>query len=161
VKSLSCQISVYMEGNGVHEIGVCPSPAESRSWLYEACGAQIFGGTSGYSVLAAGESAASHSPADTEGNDPTTVVSSRGPFVLMRSTQKPFSSLWKVTRSMTPFPPSRVCVQGLRHSSGIHLPMDGRPCVTHQEADFAEILLTGGLRSAPASQRCRRLFWPA
>jgi len=31
-----------------------------------------------------------------------TVVSSRCPFVLMRRTQKPFSSLWKVTRSMTP-----------------------------------------------------------
>src|ERR1700687_398020 len=47
-------------------------------------------------------SAASHSPAVTEGNDPTTVVSSRCPCVVRGSTQKPFSSLWKVTRSMTP-----------------------------------------------------------
>jgi hypothetical protein len=38
----------------------------------------------------------------TEGSDPTTVVSSRCPLVLTRSTQKPLSSLWKVTRSMTP-----------------------------------------------------------
>src|SRR4029077_17558619 len=47
-------------------------------------------------------SATNHSPAVTEGSDPTTVVSSRCPFVLTRSTQKPLSSLWKVTRSMTP-----------------------------------------------------------
>src|ERR1017187_3434313 len=47
-------------------------------------------------------SATSHSPAVTEGSDPTIVVSSRCPFVLTRSTQKPLSSLWKVTRSMTP-----------------------------------------------------------
>ena len=38
----------------------------------------------------------------TEGSDPTTVVSSRCPLVLTRSTQKPLSSLCKVTRSMTP-----------------------------------------------------------
>ena len=35
---------MYIEGNGVHEIGVCLTPAESRSWLYEACGTG-FGGT--------------------------------------------------------------------------------------------------------------------
>ena len=33
-----------MNGNGVHEIGVCLTPAELRSWLYEACG-KGFGGT--------------------------------------------------------------------------------------------------------------------
>src|ERR1700687_6413794 len=47
-------------------------------------------------------SALSHSPAVTEGSDPTTVVSSRCPRAFTRRTQKPFSSLWKVTRSITP-----------------------------------------------------------
>src|SRR5438094_7125182 len=47
-------------------------------------------------------SALSHSPAVTEGRDPTTVVSSRCPRAFTRSTQKPLSSLWKVTRSITP-----------------------------------------------------------
>ena len=47
-------------------------------------------------------SATSHSPAVTEGNDPTTVVSSLCPCVLTRRTQKPLSSLWKVTRSIRP-----------------------------------------------------------
>ena len=47
-------------------------------------------------------SALSHSPAVTEGSDPMTVVSSRYPFLFTRRTQKPLSSLWKVTRSITP-----------------------------------------------------------
>src|SRR5438477_6278948 len=47
-------------------------------------------------------SALSHSPAVTEGSDPTTVVSSCCPRAFTRSTQKPLSSLWKVTRSITP-----------------------------------------------------------
>jgi hypothetical protein len=48
-------------------------------------------------------------------------------------------------RSRRRFPPSRACVQGLRHScAGIHFPMDGLPCMTHQECDFAEILLLEG-----------------
>jgi hypothetical protein len=67
-------------------------------------------------------SATSHSPAVTEGNDPTTVVSSRCPFVVTRRTQKPLSSLWKVTRSMTPEISS---VAGLR--SGIAAFMRGEP----------------------------------
>src|SRR6202158_1040988 len=41
-------------------------------------------------------------PAFTEGSDPTTVVSSRCPRAFTRRTQKPLSSLWKVTRSITP-----------------------------------------------------------
>src|ERR1700687_1604844 len=59
-------------------------------------------------------SAASHSPAVTEGSDPMTVVSSRCPRALTRRTQKPLSSLWKVTRSIRPETSS---VAGLR--SGI------------------------------------------
>ena len=47
-------------------------------------------------------SALSHSPAVTEGSDPTTVVSSRCPRAFTRRTQKPLSSLWKVTRSIRP-----------------------------------------------------------
>jgi hypothetical protein len=47
-------------------------------------------------------SAVSHSPAATEGSDPRTVASSRCPRALTRSTQKPLSSLWKVTRSIRP-----------------------------------------------------------
>jgi WD40 repeat protein len=47
-------------------------------------------------------SALSHSPAVTEGSDPTTVVSSRCPRVFTRRTQKPLSSLWNVTRSISP-----------------------------------------------------------
>ena len=46
-------------------------------------------------------SALSHSPAVTEGSDPTTVVSSRCPRAFTRRTQKPLSSLWKVTRSIS------------------------------------------------------------
>src|SRR5271157_6597841 len=47
-------------------------------------------------------SALSHSPAVTEGSDPMTVVSSRCPRAFTRSTQKPLSSLWNVTRSIRP-----------------------------------------------------------
>jgi hypothetical protein len=47
-------------------------------------------------------SATSHSPAVTAGNDPTTVISSLCPCALTRRTQKPLSSLWKVTRSIRP-----------------------------------------------------------
>jgi hypothetical protein len=71
-------------------------------------------------------SALSHSPAVTEGSDPTTVVSSRCPRVFTRRTQKPLSSLWKVTRSITP-EISSVCVLGSRRSSvlGTHSRMGG------------------------------------
>ena len=55
-------------------------------------------------------SVTSHSPAVTEGSDPTTVTSSRCPGAFTRSTQKPLSSLWKVTRSISPEIPS---VEGL------------------------------------------------
>jgi hypothetical protein len=54
---------------------------------------------------------------------------------------------------------SRACVQGLRHSSGIHFPMDGRPCVTHQEADFAEILLPGGVQVGSGVSQVQAAFW--
>src|SRR5438552_1753357 len=65
-------------------------------------------------------SALSHSPAVTEGSDPTTVVSSRCPRAFTRRTQKPLSSLWKVTRSIRPEISS---VAGLR--SGIAAFMRG------------------------------------
>ena len=47
-------------------------------------------------------SALSHSPALTDGSDPMIVVSSRCPRAFTRRTQKPLSSLWKVTRSISP-----------------------------------------------------------
>ena len=65
-------------------------------------------------------SATSHSPAVTEGRDPITVVSSRCLGVFTRRTQKPFSLLWKVTRSIRPEISSVV---GLR--TGIAASMGG------------------------------------
>ncbi len=47
-------------------------------------------------------SAVSHSPGFTEGSEPTTVTSSRCPLALTLRTAKPFSSLKKVTRSISP-----------------------------------------------------------
>ena len=46
--------------------------------------------------------AVTHSPAEITAACPTTVTSSRWPRALIRRTQKPFSSLWYVTRSMRP-----------------------------------------------------------
>ena len=43
-----------------------------------------------------------HSPALISAAWPTTVTRSRWPRALMRSTQKPLSVLWKVTRSIEP-----------------------------------------------------------
>ena len=43
-----------------------------------------------------------HSPAEIVAACPTTVTRSRCPRALMRRTQKPFSALWKVTRSTRP-----------------------------------------------------------
>ena len=48
-----------------------------------------------------------HSPAPTMAAWPTTVARSRWPRALVRSTQKPFSGLWKVTRSTRPARTSR------------------------------------------------------
>src|SRR5215469_5928510 len=69
-------------------------------------------------------SASSHSPAVTVGRDPTTVTSSRCPLTFTRSTQKPFSSLWKVTRSIKPETSSVLDVSGPLAFiwSGIHCP---------------------------------------
>ena len=47
-------------------------------------------------------SAVSHSPAQTVGEEPTTVTRSRWPGAFTRRTQKPESSLKNVTRSMRP-----------------------------------------------------------
>src|SRR5271167_3964968 len=46
--------------------------------------------------------AVTHSPAEMVAACPTTVISSRCPRALIRRTQKPLSSLWKVTRSTRP-----------------------------------------------------------
>src|SRR5258708_32069049 len=46
--------------------------------------------------------AVTHSPAEITAAWPMTVISSRWPRALIRSTQKPFSALWKVTRSTRP-----------------------------------------------------------
>lgn len=43
-----------------------------------------------------------YSPGVIEAADPMTVIRSRCPFTLTRRTQKPDSSLWKVTRSTEP-----------------------------------------------------------
>jgi hypothetical protein len=45
--------------------------------------------------------AVAHSPAGTTAACPITVTSSRWPHALIRKTQKPFSSLWYVTRPDT------------------------------------------------------------
>src|SRR5450759_4043504 len=94
-------------------------------------------------------SALSHSPAVTEGSDPMTVVSSRCPRAFTRRTQKPLSSLWKVTRSMTPEISS---VAGLR--SGIAAVIGdsfshGRSALggdAFQEAHSAGAWLPGGVQ---------------
>src|SRR6202165_763003 len=46
--------------------------------------------------------AVTHSPAEMVAACPTTVINSRCPRALIRRTQKPLSSLWKVTRSTRP-----------------------------------------------------------
>src|SRR6516165_3183053 len=51
--------------------------------------------------------AVTHSPAEITAAWPTTVISSRWPRALIRRTQKPFSSLWKVMRSTRPASTSR------------------------------------------------------
>ena len=43
-----------------------------------------------------------HSPGEIVAAWPTIVARSRCPRALIRSTQKPFSALWNVTRSTTP-----------------------------------------------------------
>jgi hypothetical protein len=48
-----------------------------------------------------------NSPAAMDAAAPTTVTRSRWPRALTRSTQKPFSGLWKVTRSTSPASASR------------------------------------------------------
>src|SRR5262252_8674674 len=74
-------------------------------------------------------SASSHSPADTEGRDPSTVTSLRCPLTFTRSTQKPFSSLWKVTRSIRPETSSVLALSGLLAFIwlGIHCPTASVP----------------------------------
>lgn len=51
-------------------------------------------------------------PSGHEGRDPSTVTSSRCPLTFTRSTQKPFSSLRKVTRSIRPETSSMLALSG-------------------------------------------------
>jgi hypothetical protein len=103
--------------------------------------------------------ALSHSPAVTEGSDPMTVISSRCPRALTRRTQKPLSSLWKVTRSITPEISS---VAGLR--SGIAAVMLGDSFSHGRSAlgdPFGNAILLGigcwkGFGAAGAFQRCEQ-----
>src|SRR5262245_4884025 len=53
-----------------------------------------------------------HSPAAIVAACPTTVTTSRWPRALARNTQKPFSALWNVTRSMSPASTSWLDVSG-------------------------------------------------
>src|SRR5215475_4219160 len=64
-----------------------------------------------------------HSPGEIVAAWPTTVVRSRCPRALTRSTQKPVSALWKVTRSTAPASTSRsggfeVCGAAIAYSGG-------------------------------------------
>src|ERR1700730_7497331 len=109
-------------------------------------------------------SALSHSPAGTEGSDPTTVVSSRCPRAFTRSTQKPLSSLWKVTRSTSPEISS---VAGLRSGIAAFMCRDSfshellwlaspvrKPICGHSAALM-------GFGSAGTYQRCWEALWPS
>src|ERR1700722_19764349 len=62
--------------------------------------------------LAHSPDAVIHSPAEIVAAWPTTVTKSRWPRAFALSTQKPFSALWKVTRSTRPA--STSCVDGSR-----------------------------------------------
>ena len=64
--------------------------------------------------LAHSPEAVIHSPGDMAAAWPTTVTRSRCPRALMRRTQKPFSALWKVTRSTRPASTSWVVGSGCR-----------------------------------------------
>src|ERR1700753_2515515 len=60
-----------------------------------------------------------YSPAEIDGAAPSTVTKSRWPRALMRSTQKPLSALWNVTRSTRPASGSRS-LGGLGSADCIH-----------------------------------------
>jgi hypothetical protein len=63
-------------------------------------------------------SASTHSPSWTSDAVPTTVRRSRCPFTCKRSTTKPFSALWKVTRSIRPVRCSRSEPAAVRTAEG-------------------------------------------
>src|SRR6516164_1306144 len=73
-----------------------------------------------------------HSPADIVAEWPTTVTRSRCPRALVRRSQKPFSALWKVTRSTRP---ARAPVGWVTDPVSL---TTGRPaclCLPHDEAE--------------------------
>ena len=105
-----------------------------------------------------GASAIVATNAVTEGSDPTTVVSSRCPRVFTRRTQKPLSSLWKVTRSITPEISS---VAGLRSGTAAFIGdsfSHGRSALGDplDSAFCWDLAAPMGFGSAPAFQRCRQ-----
>ncbi len=57
--------------------------------------------------------AEAYSPGETTGAWPMRVISSRSPFTFRRRTQKPFCSLWKVTRSTRPARRSSVAASDM------------------------------------------------
>ena len=71
-----------------------------------------------------------HSPAEMMAAWPTTVTRSRWPRALMRRTQKPFSTLWKVTRSTRPARTScwAVAVSGFMVAVGASLHANPTVC---------------------------------
>src|SRR6266568_1005351 len=71
--------------------------------------------------------AVTHSPAEITAAWPTTVISSRWLRALIRRTQKPFSSLWNVTRSTKPASTSRMDGTGSGCMMFCHTSTSGSP----------------------------------
>ena len=70
-----------------------------------------------------------NSPTETDAAWPTTVTSSRRPRAWTRSTEKPFSSLWKVTRSTVPARWSDDEAGGLEQARLLRVPKGPRATV--------------------------------
>src|SRR6202035_5254604 len=104
-----------------------------------------------------------HSPAAITAAWPTTVIKSRWPRALMRSTQKPFSALWNVTRSTRPARTSRVdcsswaCCGLLTRCRAPLGPHAAQPCRDidpgHRLRHRRVCNSFGSYRGAPAEQR--------
>jgi hypothetical protein len=86
------------------------------------------------------------------------------PFVLSRRTQKPFSSLWKVTRSMTPEISS---VTGRRKGIAAFMRGDSFssrkavPCLTHPGRRPLGLAVRKGFRSSPQGSTAFSEYDPA
>src|SRR5271163_253057 len=94
-----------------------------------------------------------HSPAEMMAACPTTVTKSRWPRAFARRPQKPFSALWKVTRSTRPASTSRVddsggdIMRGQDHRFSARAP--SRACfpggATADSTRFVELVRHAGL----------------